>query len=165
MKVYTNGNSSFPSQVVSDEVKASLDYGIQVARAIEWEWFQEGRSGNRYAQSYSNYHQLRLYSRGEQSIAKYKDELSINGDLSYLNLDWKPVPVIPKFVDIVVNGMTDKGYKINSFAQDPFALKQRTDFAFAALRDIENKDLIEELGAATGKNFYEIGRASCRERV
>ena len=31
-----------------------------------------------------------------QSIQKYKDELSINGDLSYLNLDWKPVPIIPK---------------------------------------------------------------------
>ena len=105
MKIQTNTNSSFPDQVVSDEVKASMDYGVQVARAIEGEWFQEGRSGNRYVQSYSNFHQLRLYARGEQSVQKYKDELSINGDLSYLNLDWTPVPVISKFVDIVVNGM------------------------------------------------------------
>ena len=52
--------------------------------------------------------QLRLYARGEQSVQKYKDELSINGDLSYLNLDWKPVPIIPKFVDIVVNGMSER---------------------------------------------------------
>ena len=48
MNIQTNTNSSFPSQVVSDEEKASLDYGIQVARAIEYEWFQEGRGGNRY---------------------------------------------------------------------------------------------------------------------
>ena len=80
-----------------------------------------------------------MYARGEQPVQKYKDELSNNGDLSYLNLDWKPIPVLSKFVDIVVNGMTEKGYEINAFASDPFALKQRTDFASNAMRDIENK--------------------------
>ena len=35
MNIQTNTNSSFPSQIVSDEEKASLDYGTQVARAIE----------------------------------------------------------------------------------------------------------------------------------
>jgi len=153
MKVYTNTNSSFPSQVVSDEVKASLDYGIQVARAIEGEWFQEGRSGNRYAQSYSNFHQLRLYARGEQSIAKYKDELSINGDLSYLNLDWKPVPVIPKFVDIVVNGMSNKEYDIIAYAQDPESQKKRTDHANNIAADMVAQDLIKEAKANTGADF------------
>ena len=153
MKVYTNTNSSFPSQVVSDEVKASLDYGIQVARAIEGEWFQEGRSGNRYAQSYSNFHQLRLYARGEQSIAKYKDELSINGDLSYLNLDWKPVPVIPKFVDIVVNGMSNKEYDIVAYAQDPESQKKRTDHANSIAADMVAQDLIQEAKANTGADF------------
>ena len=153
MKVYTNSNSSFPSQVVSDEEKASLDYGLQVARAIEGEWFQEGRSGNRYAQSYSNFHQLRLYARGEQSIAKYKDELSINGDLSYLNLDWKPVPIIPKFVDIVVNGMSNKEYDIIAYAQDPESQKKRTDHANAIAADMVSQDLIEEAKATTGQDF------------
>ncbi len=94
MKIQTNTYSSFPSQVVSDEEKSSIDYGIQVGRAIEQEWFQGGRSGNRYARYYGNFHQLRLYARGEQSVQKYKNELSINGDLSYLNLDWTPVPII-----------------------------------------------------------------------
>jgi hypothetical protein len=62
--------------------------------------------------------------------------------------------VLSKFVNIVVNGMTNKGYEIKSFASDPYAIKQRTDFAFNALRDIENKQMIEQLNAATGKNFY-----------
>ena len=150
MKVYTNGNSSFPSQVASEEVKSSLEYGIQVARAIEGEWFQEGRSGNRYAQSYSNFHQLRLYARGEQSIAKYKDELSINGDLSYLNLDWKPVPVISKFVDIVVNGMSNKEYDIVAYAQDPESQKKRTDHANSIAADMVAKDLMEQAKRNTG---------------
>ena len=133
MRVETNTYSSFPNQVVSEEEKASLDYGIQVGRAIEGEWFQQGRSGNRYAQSYSNFHQLRLYARGEQSVAKYKDEMSINGDLSYLNLDWTPVAVIPKFVDIVVNGMSDKDYDINTVAQDPYSTQEKSKYSQALL--------------------------------
>jgi hypothetical protein len=155
MNIYTNTNSSFPSQVVSDVEKASLEYGIQVARAIEQEWFDQGRTNaNRYQTNYNNFHQLRLYARGEQSIQKYKDELAINGDLSYLNLDWKPVPVISKFVDIVVNGMTQKGYQVKAMATDPFALKQRTNYAFNALRDIENKAYIDQINAEFGQNLY-----------
>jgi len=155
--VYTNVNSSFPSQVVPDAEKNTLDYGFQVGRAIENEWFRGDRglgAGGRFGNNWQDFHRLRLYARGEQSVAKYKDELSINGDLSYLNLDWKPVAVLSKFVDIVVNGMTDKGYIIKSFASDPYAIKQRTDFAFNAIRDIENRTMIDQLNEATGHNFY-----------
>ena len=109
--IYTNTNSSFPSQVVPDEEKQTLDYGYAVGMAIEGEWFRGNRTslGNdRWSTNWQTFHNLRLYARGEQSIQKYKDELSINGDLSYLNLDWKPIPIIPKFVDIVVNGMSNK---------------------------------------------------------
>ena len=96
-------NVNFPSQVVSDLEKMSFDYGLDVARAIEREWFND-KGGSRFGTSNNRLHKLRLYARGQQSIQKYKDELSINGDLSYLNLDWTPVPIIPKFVDIIVNG-------------------------------------------------------------
>ena len=157
MNIQTNTNSSFPSQIVSDEEKASLDYGIQVARAIENEWFQEGRSGNRYVQSYSNFHQLRQYARGEQSVQKYKDELSINGDLSYLNLDWKPVAVISKFVDIVVNGMSNKSYDISTFAQDPFSVKQRTDYAAAVERDMNAREALVNIQENIGMDFSITG--------
>ena len=153
MKIQTNTNSSFPNQVVSDEVKASLEYGEQVARAIEGEWFQEGRSGNRYVQSYSNFHQLRLYARGEQSVQKYKDELSINGDLSYLNLDWTPVPVISKFVDIVANGMSNKSYEISTVAQDPFSIKNKTEYAKAIESDMANRQALADIQEVTGKDM------------
>ena len=101
-------NKYFPSQVVSDLEKMSYEYGLKVAKAIQHEWFSKsygGSDSNRFRGNVSKFHTLRLYARGEQSIQKYKDELSINGDLSYLNLDWTPVPIIPKFVDIVVNGI------------------------------------------------------------
>ena len=141
MNVSTNTNSPFPDQVVSDAEKATIEYGLQVSRAIEQEWFNYGGSGsNRYASNWNNFHNLRLYARGEQSVQKYKDELAINGDLSYLNLDWKPVPILSKFSNIVANGITQKQYDITSYAQDPESLKKRTDHADNILFDMFTKE-------------------------
>ena len=152
--VYNTNNSIFPDQVVPEEEKKSFEYGSRVGNAIEQEWFSNNSGQNRFSYNFQNFNRLRLYARGEQPVQKYKDELSTNGDLSYLNLDWKPIPVLSKFVDIVVNGMTEKGYEIKSFATDPFALKQRTDFASNALRDIQNQQAIQRLSTATGQNFF-----------
>ena len=128
----------FPSQVVSDAEKLSYDYGLKIAKAIEHEWFNNERvSNNRYRTNFNNFHKLRLYARGEQSIKKYKDELSINGDLSYLNLDWTPVPIIPKFVDIVVNGIAERMYDIKAVSQDPYGVAQRTKYMENTLSDIK----------------------------
>jgi len=99
-------SSAFPSQLATDAVKASQQFGLQVGQAIQYEWFRKDGSNCRYYGQWREFHRLRLYARGEQSVAKYKNELAIDGDLSYLNLDWTPVPVIPKFVDIIVNGMS-----------------------------------------------------------
>jgi hypothetical protein len=156
MNVYTNNNSSFPSQVVSNEEKGTFEYGKQVAQAIEYEWFRQGRTnGNRYLTNWNNFHNLRLYARGEQSIQKYKDELSINGDLSYLNLDWKPVPILSKFVDIVVNGISQKAYDIKAYAQDPQSVKKRTDYASKLYEDMIAKDYIETVKQTLGIDLYQ----------
>ena len=153
--IYTNTRSSFPDQVIPQEEKMTLDYGLQVGRAIEGEWFSQGVGGNRYSFNYSVFHQRRLYSRGEQSVQKYKDELSINGDLSYLNLDWKPVPVIPKFVDIVVNGMSDKMYDIKAYSQDPASQKKRTEYAQKIQEDILAKEFIQKMQQDLGVDLRE----------
>jgi hypothetical protein len=153
MNIIPNANttSSFPSQVVPDAEKATYDYGLRVARAIENEWFRNDKGRyDRFNTNYNNFHRLRLYARGEQSIQKYKDELSINGDLSYLNLDWKPVPVIPKFVDIVVNGISQRNYEIKAFAQDPESIMKRTAYAESLQRDMMQKDLINQIQQVTG---------------
>jgi len=156
MNIYTNSNSAFPSQVVSNAEKSSLEYGSQVAMAIEYEWFRSGRTnGNRYLTNWNNFHELRLYARGEQSIQKYKDELSINGDLSYLNLDWKPVPILSKFVDIVVNGISQKAYEIKAYAQDPNSIKKRTSYASKIYEDMISKEYIENIKQVLGIDLYQ----------
>ena len=145
MAYTTSSKTQFPSQAVADEVKQSSEYGTEVAKAIEIDWFNKDSKTGRYYQTKDEYHRLRLYARGEQSINKYKDEFAINGDLSYLNLDWKPVPIIPKFVDIVVNGMQDRLFSIKAFAQDPISTGRRTQFVNDLQRDINAKSLLKDI--------------------
>jgi len=156
MGIYTNTRSAFPSQVVSDQEKASIEYGKQVAQAIEGEWFSQGRTtGNRYITNWNNFNQLRLYARGEQSVQKYKDELSINGDLSYLNLDWTPVPILSKFVDIVVNGISQKSYDVKAYAQDPESVRKRTNYATKLYEDMISKEYLLNLEQTLGIDAYQ----------
>jgi len=155
MKLNTGINSAFPSQMVSEEEKRTLEYGLLVGQAIEYEWFRGGRvNGSRWNNGYQQFHSLRLYARGEQNVQKYKDELSINGDLSYLNLDWKPVPIVPKFVDIVVNGISAKKYDLKAYAQDPFSLKQRTDYVGGIFRDMQAQSYLDKIQEVTGLDLY-----------
>ena len=157
--IYTNTNSSFPSQVVPNAEKASWEYGLRVARAIEGEWFGSGSGtagGYRFNANFNNYHNITLYARGEQSVQKYKNELSINGDLSYLNLDWKPVAILPKFVDIVVNGMSEKNYDIRAYAQDPESMKQRTDYANMIFSDMQAQSFLTNMEETLGVDLWNV---------
>ena len=154
MKIYTNSHSAFPDQVVPDAEKATWEYGLRVGRAIEGEWFWAGQGRDKFYQNYNNFHNLRLYARGEQSIQKYKDELAIDGDLSYLNLDWKPVPILPKFVDIVVNGISQRTFDINAFAQDPVCAQQRTEYATGLMTDINARDFLKQAQEMLGINAF-----------
>ena len=160
---YASGSDYFPSQAVSDLEKMTQEYGLKVGRAIQSEWFggktssyKEGYGQrSRYGDSMNNFHNLRLYARGEQSIEKYKNELSINGDLSYLNLDWKPVPIISKFVDIVVNGMSQRSYEIKAYSQDPSGISKRTEYMESMLEDIQAKEYNEMVQQGFGMNIYQ----------
>jgi hypothetical protein len=147
--------SIFPSQVASDNEKMSLEYGLKVGRAIQDEWFKLGSGSSRFKNNQNTFHSLRLYARGEQSVQKYKDELSINGDLSYLNIDWKPVPIIPKFVDIVVNGIADRAYDIKAYSQDPYGVSKRTAYMESIIRDMQTQQLNNFVAENLGINLFE----------
>ena len=148
-------NSFFPSQVVPDAEKMSRTYGLQVGRAIQSEWWSSNSGTSRYQSNQSTFHNLRLYARGEQPVQKYKDELSINGDLSYLNLDWKPVPILAKFVDIVVNGVADRSFDINCYSQDPYGVSKRTAYMDSIIRDLQTEELNNFAQEQFGINLFE----------
>jgi hypothetical protein len=143
-------SASFPSQFVSDAEKASPEYGLQVGNSIQYEWFRKDGSQCRYYNQWAEFNRLRLYARGEQSVQKYKNELAIDGDLSYLNLDWTPVPILPKFVDIVVNGMNDRLFKVKAYAQDAMSQAKRSKYQDMIESQMLAKDLLLKIQGETG---------------
>jgi len=146
--------TSFPSQLVSDAQKATVEFGLQVGQAIQYEWFRKDGNQCRYYSQWRDFHRLRLYARGEQPVQKYKNELAIDGDLSYLNLDWTPVPILPKFVDIVVNGMSDRLFKVKAYAQDALSQAKRSKYQDMLEGQMAGKDVLTKIQESTGINPF-----------
>jgi len=149
-------STSFPSQFATDAEKASDGFGLQVGQAIQYEWFRKDGTSCRYYNQWREFHRLRLYARGEQGTAKYKNELAIDGDLSYLNLDWTPVPIIPKFVDIVVNGMSDRMFKVKAYAQDAMSQAKRSKYQEMIETQMAGKPVLEKIQQLTGANPFMV---------
>lgn len=147
-------SASFPSQLATDSEKATEKFGLQVGQAIQYEWFRKDGGSCRFYSQWRDFHRLRLYARGEQSIAKYKNELAIDGDLSYLNLDWTPVPILPKFVDIVVNGMSDRLFKVKAYSQDAMSQQKRSRFQDMVEGQMVAKAPLEVIQQKTGVNPF-----------
>jgi hypothetical protein len=132
---------SFPSQNVEFEVQKTTDFGLQVAEAIQYEWFSRNGQSCRYFEQRDEFHNRRMYANGIQSLKRYKDKFAVNGDMSYLNLDWKVIPVIPKYVDILSNGMSQREFNVKAIAVDPTSIKQKADKKRAIERDMIGKDM------------------------
>tara|TARA_R110000851_G_scaffold94400_2_gene205207 strand:+ start:6036 stop:8471 length:2436 start_codon:yes stop_codon:yes gene_type:complete len=149
-------STGFPSQFVSDSKKASDEFGLQIGQAIQYEWFKKDGNGCRFYSQWGDFHRLRLYARGEQSVGKYKNELAIDGDLSYLNLDWTPVPILPKFVDIVVNGMQSREFVPKAFAQDAMSQSKRSKYQQMVEGQMIAKPLLDIIQNKTGVNPFTV---------
>ena len=145
---------SFPSQMATDAEKASDSFGLQIGQAIQYEWFRKDGNSCRYYSQWRDFRRLRLYARGEQPISKYKNELAIDGDLSYFNLDWTPVPIIPKFVDIVVNGMSDRLFKVNAYEQDAMSQSKRSKYQDMVESQMVSKDILSTIKDKTGVDTF-----------
>ena len=146
--------ASFPSQLATDAEKASDAFGLQVGQAIQYEWFRKDGNSCRYYGQWKDFRRLRLYARGEQPIGKYKNELAIDGDLSYLNLDWTPVPILPKFIDIVVNGMSDRLFKVKAYAQDAMSQAKRSKYQDMIEAQMVSKDILSTIKDKTGVDTF-----------
>ena len=143
-------SAGFPSQFVTDAEKATDEFGLQIGQAIQYEWFKKDGNQCRFYNQWRDFNRLRFDARGEQSVAKYKNELAIDGDLSYLNLDWTPVPILPKFIDIVVNGMSERLFKVNAYAQDALSLSRRSKYQNMIQGQMAAKPMLQTIQQVTG---------------
>jgi|TARA_R110000822_G_scaffold226347_1_gene359135 hypothetical protein len=146
--------TSFPNQQATDSEKETIEYGRQVGESIQYEWFKRSGNSCRFYDQWVEFHRLRLYARGEQPIGKYKNEISVDGDLSYLNLDWTPVPIIPKFVDIVVNGMADRLFDVKAVAQDAMSAEKKHKFQEIIEADMVARPMLEATEAMFGIDMF-----------
>jgi hypothetical protein len=147
--------AGFPNQFASDKEKASYEYGLQISQAVQYEWFRRDSGTCKFYNQWGEFHRLRLYARGEQSVAKYKNELSVDGDLSHLNLDWTPIPIIPKFVDIVVNGMSDRLFRVKAYAQDAISAERRSKYQDMIETDMVSKDILNQIKDSFGVDAFD----------
>ena len=155
MALHTTGTYGYPDQAAAWEEKISMDYGNQVANFIANEWFYKDAGVSRFYDDREEFERLRLYARGSQNTSKYKRELAVDGDLSYLNLDWEPVPVIPKFVDLIVNGIQDRLWDINAYAQDDQStVKRKRDLAILK-GEMKKRNELLALQEKTGVDMFE----------
>lgn len=147
-KVFSSGG--FPSPLETDEVKGTMEYGLKAAKAIEREWFYRDNSGScSYYDNRMKYHNLRLYGRGEQDTKIYKDLLNGGEDSSYANYDWRPIQVVPKFVDLLVNQMTERLFEVKAEAVDKFS----TDLKDTYRKSLEDYVISKPIMAAAKENL------------
>lgn len=155
--------AAFPDQFVTDAQKDTMEYGLQIGQAIQYEWFRKDNSSCRFFNQWGEFNRLRLYARGEQSVAKYKNEIAVDGDLSYLNLDWTPVPVIPKFVDIVVNGLNDRLFKVKAFAEDAMSAEKRDEFQKMIEGEMIARPLFQQIEQDFDLNLFQTEESELPE--
>jgi len=148
--------TTFPSQEAPDSEKNTIEYGRRIGEAIQYEWFRRDANSCRFYDQWVQFHRLRLYARGEQPIGKYKNEISVDGDLSYLNLDWTPVPIIPKFVDIVVNGMADRIFDVKAVAQDALSAERKHQFQEVVQADMLSKEILDYTKETYNLDMYNV---------
>ena len=153
-----SSNIVFPSQLDSFENKSKTEWGLKLAQSIQSEWwYGYNITNSMMSKFYTQRHQLierRMYAKGLQSMDKYLQQFKADGDKSFLNLSSKPISIIPKLVDVVVNGMADRGYSVRATAIDSVSTENRISYRKAVENDQNAKDIIikakETLGVDVG---------------
>mgnify|MGYP003651268304 CR=1 FL=1 len=148
--------SEFPNHLATDAVRATEEYGLKVGQAMQYEWFNRDGSSCKYYDRQASFHERRLYGRGDQSIAKYKAQMAINGDLSNLNLNWEPPAIINKFRDIIVNGMSERLFSPKAYAQDITSAEKRSSYQEVIEKDMMAKQFLMQTKQELGIDAFNI---------
>jgi hypothetical protein len=143
-----NKLNGYPSPLATNEEKAAKEYGLEYFKTMYYEWHNNGDVYFRDLKM--RYNRNRSYAEGNQDVGKYKDLLDVQGDSSYLNIDWTPVSVVPKFVDVIVNGMVNQEYDIKAKTIDPIAANERLEKKKEMYGNMLTKDFLNDLEDETG---------------
>lgn len=145
---YNNNNKksrTFPDPLALPSEKLQKSYGLKYAKAIEGNWGKIDDESATYQKRRREFERNRDYANGTQDTTIYKQILNSldpnNGDGTLLNLDWAPVPIVPKFVKIVVNKILSSDPYPNLQAIDPLSSSKKDAKKRKLQAQIRNKDL------------------------
>jgi hypothetical protein len=130
MQSYGNKKSSnFPDPLASQQEKSSEGYGTSYAKAIESQWGSLSNQNSLIRQRNKTFERNREYANGTQDTTIYKQILTNldpnNADGSLVNLDYTPVPILPKFAKIVANKILSRDPYPNLEAIDPLSSSEK----------------------------------------
>src|SRR6056297_3412280 len=143
----------FPNPLARESEKESKDYGLSFFKAMYRAW--AGENETLLDQRSIRYRRARQYAGGYQDEDQYKDLLNKEGDLSYLNLNWDIVPIIPKFIDLVVNSITNYEFDIKARAIDPVSSDKRKKKEMDLKTKMLSKKFMKELQEISGMPLVE----------
>jgi hypothetical protein len=145
----------FPSVLDPYSEKVTKAFGTAVGSAITTEWFhRSGATGkSRFYTSQQEFIERRKYAAGEVDMKKYYPKLGTNGDTSLLNLSAKSITPIPKIVDLVVNGMCDRGYSIEASAIDPISQDNKQNYRKRIQDDMNSIPIIQKAKETFGMDI------------
>ena len=146
---------SYPSPFVSKEEKESKEYGLEYFKRMYQDY--KSNTKNNYSDRKRLFEKLRSYAEGVQDVTKYKDLMDVEGDTSYLNIDWSPVAVVSKFVDVIVNGLDNQEYDILCTAIDPIAQEERVEAKNRLIANMLTNPFAEEMSERIGVDLKPKG--------
>lgn len=154
---------NFPDPFAHYSVKTNKSYGIKYAQAIEKQWGHSDDERSLFRRRLKDFETNRDYANGTQDTSIYKQILNSldpnSGDGTLLNLDWSPVPIVPKFVKIVVNNILSRKPYPNVKAIDPLSQSEKDRKRAEKMFEVKNKQMIEALnmqGIDTGTDTSRI---------
>jgi len=149
-----NKGMSFPDPLAETSQKETQQYGLQYAKAIESQWGQISESNSLYGKRSAVFEKNRDYANGVQDTSIYKKLLrSLNpndGDGSLVNMDYTPVPILPKFVRVVVNKILSRNPYPNLEAIDPLSSSEKNQKKAKIERQIASKEQLKKLKEKNG---------------
>lgn len=151
---YSKGSSNFPDPLVSQQEKSSYAYGKQYAKAIEKQWGSLDNTSSILKERNKTFDRNREYANGTQDTTIYKQILTNldpnNADGSLVNIDYTPVPILPKFAKIVANKILSRDPYPNLEAIDPLSISEKQKKKNRIKNQVALRDKLLKLKEVTG---------------
>ena len=149
----SNRSGKFPDPLADKNLKDQKAYGLKYAKAIETQWNSTNEDNALQRKRSKTFERNRDYAQGVQNTSIYKRLLSSldpnAGDGSLLNLDYTPVPILPKFVRIVVNKILSRNPYPNLEAVDPLSSSEKNREKNRLRMQVQLKDDLKALKQET----------------